>query len=800
MLLDLKLAIRAMIRAPAFTAVAVVSLALGIGVNSAIFSIVNALTFRPLPYSAPERIVDLSEDNPQALCAGCGVGTSYPTYLEWRDERALFSGMGAYVAQPFAIGGAGDPSRVSGALISASLFPMLGVQPGTGRGFTSDEDKLGGPRAVLLSDALWRRQFGASAQVVGTAIRVNGEPATVVGVMPPHWGFPETAEAWMPLAPAAVSWARDNRGLGVLARMAPAVTLNAARARMAVLGRGLASRFPATHSGWTAHATLLRDTLRDEVQSGFWLLLGAAALVLAIACANLAGVLLARATDRTREFAMRIALGATRARVVRQLLVESILLAVLGGAAGLLLAIWVSDLVVAAIPSTIPFWIQFGMDGRVVAFTFAISVLAGVTFGLGPAINASRPDLNTGLKEGAPTGTAGAGRNRARNILVVAELALALTLVAGAGLLIKSFAVVRRTDNLGYDVRGVIQAQVQLLESRFDDARQVGAFAGAARERLAVLPGVTAAAVEHQEFLGTFDRPASRVATEAGPVPNDLSPRFGSSVTPEYFDVMGLKVVRGRAFTDADRAGTPAIAIVNERAAAQLWPGKDAIGQRLRVDSAGTWLSVVGVLGDVVGSPIGRQPMAVLYRPFAQAPARPLTLRVRTSGAAAPLIPAVKAALREVDADEPVENIMTAEQALAQWVSPIRLVMLLLVTLAGLALLLSALGIYGIIAYIVTRRAREIGIRLALGAPRAAVVSLVMRRGVMLTAIGLGLGLGGALLLTRLLRMALFTVSPTDPVVLVSAMLVLAAVALLASWVPARRAARVDPVVALRAE
>ena len=815
LLRDVKFAVRTLGRAPGFVLVAVVSLALGIGANSTFYSLVSAVQFRPLPYADADRLVDVSERNPEALCAGCAVGTSYPAYLDLRERVTAFEAVGAYREDAFALAGDGvEPERVSGTAVSASLLPLLGVAPAAGRAFEEGEDRPGAARVVILGHGLWQRRFGGDRSVVGRTLRVNGEPHTVVGVMPPRFKFPEFAELWVPLAPRltdAQRAARDDRNTGVLARIADGVTPARAAAEAAALGSALAAEHPETQRGWSMAATRLRDDLVADSGPPFWLLLGASGFVLLIACANVAGLLLVRAAARGREMAIRVAAGAGRGHLVRQLLTESVLLAAAGGAGGLLLAMWGVDATTAAFAAQgieVPGWIEPGVDWRVVAFTAALALGTGVLFGLAPALHASRPNVQDALREGGHAASAGARRARVGGALVVAEVALAVVLLAGAGLMARTYARVSRTDDLGYDPRGVLSAQARLLESRYDDPAQLRAFGAAALERLTTMAGVRAAALEHTEFLGTFDRPESVVRADGWPagVPNESAPRFGHAVTPDYFALLGVRLLAGRALDARDGPGAPGAAVVTRAAAAALWPGQSpraVLGRRLRLsaDSAAPWLAVVGVAADPIGSPLGRSPLRAVYSAFAQRPGRPVAILVKAAGAAPlALAPALRAQVAAVDPDQPLDDVMTMEQGLARWVAPVAFIYRLLGGLAAVAILLAAVGVYGVMAYAVGQRTHEIGIRVALGARAPHLLRLVLGRGLALAGGGLLLGVAGALAITRVLRSILFGTDPADPLVLAAVGLLLAAVAAVASLLPARRALRVSPMVALRSE
>ncbi len=803
---DLRYAVRALRRAPGFTAVALLSITLGIGVNSTIFSLVSAVHFRPLPYRDAGRIVDLHELNPRDLCAGCAVGTSYATFLDWRASATSFEKMGAYHEDVFAVIGPERPERVQGGRVSADLFPMLGVAPVLGRPIAADEDRVGGLPVVLLSHALWQRQFGADSSLVGRTIVLNGTATTVVGVMPPGFKFPEFAELWTPIAPTATTDSRDDRSIGVLARLRTGVTVSQGDREMATLAAGLAAAHPGEFTNWTAGATTLRDDLNADSGPPFVLLLGASAFVLLIACANLANLLLARAMRRSRDFAVRSALGASRVRVARQLLTESLLLAMAGGGLGMLLALWGVDVVKALLPGQIPFWIDIRVDWRVTVFTLLASIATGLAFGIVPALRVSRPDLRARLKEGQRNASASASRGRLRSALVVWECAMALVLLAGAGLMIKTYLRSQRTDDLGYDPRGVLMANADLVQQRYQRADQIGVFGAELMAAVGRTAGADAAALETTRFLGTFVGAASAVTREGSstPVPDNVVPRFAHGVTPAYFDVLRIALRAGRLFTDADGTGAEGVVIVNEAAAGALWPGENALGQRLKLSAPSgdaPWLTVVGIVGNTVASPFGRRgPTPLIYTSFAQSPSQPISILVRPRGTPAGFIPALRQAVTAIDPGQPLTSVGTMESFLADWVAPVGFFVRLLGALAVLALALAAVGIYGVVSYVVAQRTHEIGVRVALGASSRRILRLVVGHGLLLGAAGAALGLLGAFGLTRVLRQILFGTSPTDPVVLGGVTVVLVAVAMVATLVPARRALSVNPVEAMRAE
>jgi len=799
---ELHRAARSLARSPLLSAVAVLSLALGIGANATIFNFVNAIEFRPLPFPQPDRLVDVSEQNPKELCQGCAVGTAWPTFLVWRASAGSFAALGAYREEPYALSGSGEPERVGGAAVTAKVFELLGVAPVRGRGFSAADEAPGAAPVILLGYGLWLRRYGGDSTLIGKTVRLNGAARTVIGIMPPRFGFPEFAALWIPMTGDAAAAASD-RSLGVVGRLRDGVTLAQANAEMTSISARLATADSAHYAGWSGRAGSLKQDISDDTSGeAFLLALGASGFVLLIACANLANLFLARAAIRGRELAVRVALGASRARVAGHLLAETMLLGLAGGALGLLLSFWGVRYVTSLIDSAMPFWIQLGTDWRFLLYTLLLSLLVGLGFGLVPALRAARIDLNETLKTGAAGATAGRRDGRVRGALAVVQIALALVLLAGAGLMIKSFLVERRIGDLGYNPHDVLTARLQLAAPRYQQPGQVRLLEEQLLERLAVQPMVEATAIERPIFLNSFVGQSTRIRLEgaAGPVPMGRGPGHGNAVSPDYFRLMQIPLLAGRGILATDRAGASGVVLVNQHAASLLWPGEQALDKRLRIDAGGAWLTVVGVVGDLANHPFGRGAIPLLYTSTAQESAGPFRLMIRFHGDPAVAATTLKAVARTVDSDEPVEDVMTLEADLAQQVSPIRFMAMLLGGLGGIALGLAAFGIYGTMAYLVTRRTREMGIRMALGADGAGLRRFVLGRGLRLTVLGLLLGIPAALGLTRLMRGVLFSVKASDPVVFAAVALGLTGISLLAAWRPAQAATRVDPLEALRSE
>lgn len=801
LLAEFKHAARALARAPALVAVAVASLALGIGANATVFSFVNAIRFRPLPFPAPDALVDLGEANAEKLCQGCAVGTSWPTWQAWRDQARSYAGTGAYREDAYALAGEGTPERVGGAAVTSGVFPVLGVVPVIGRNLAAADEAPGAPGVVLLGYGLWVRRFGADTTIVGRTVRVNGVERAVIGVMPPGFGFPEFASLWVPMgAPATPD--PDDRSIGVVARLGEGVSMAAARRELATIQGRLAAEDSIRYGGWTGEVTGLRQDISDDTSGdAFLLALGATAFVLLIACANLANLFLARTAARRRELAVRVALGASRRRVAGHVLAEALLLGLGGGAVGFVLSLWGVRAITDLIDAEMPFWVRLGVDWRFLLFLLLLSVSAALGFGLVPALRAARAEATDTLKA-AGTGSIGSRRERRlQGSLAVAQMALAVVLLAGAGLLIKSFLKERRIEDLGYNPRGVLTAHLQLAGPRYVDPTQVRLLEQRVLEGLAGQPMVEAAAVEHHIFLGAFVGGATRVRLEGAPeaVLMGQGPSHASAVSPDYFRLMEIPIVRGRAIQASDGPGAPPVAVVNGAAAKLYWPGADPLGKRFQVDR-GPWVTVVGMAGDRSSRPFGRGNTPLVYTAAAQEAPGGVRVLVRFRGDPVTAATTLKAVTRTVDPDEPVEDVMTLEADLARQVSPLRFMAWLLGGLGAIALGLAAIGVYGMMAYRVTRRTREIGIRMALGAEGRGLRREVLLESLRLGALGLLIGIPAAVGLSRLFRVLMFSIVPGDPLVLGATGSLLLGITLLACWPSAHRATRVDPIESLRSE
>lgn len=801
MVADLRYAFRALRKSPGFTLAAVLTLAIGIGANTTVFSLVSAVHFGTPKFSEPSTLADVHESSPTRLCAGCGVGTSYPGYHDWRRESRSFARMAPYAEDRFVLSGEPEAETVGGVYAGTDLFAILGVQALAGRGFLADDDRPGALGVALLSHRLWQRRFGGSPEVLGRHIKVNGTLRSVIGVLPERFNFPQNADVWVPFESARHSQDRSDRSIGIAARLAPGVTLDAANAELKSIARSLEEKFPETQAEWTAEAVPLSDDMASESGDYFWVLLGAVSLVLLATCASLAGLLLARSSGRRKEMAVRAALGADRVRLARQLLTESVLVALLGGTGGLLLSWWAIDLASVGFAREAPYWVEFGIDARVLIFCLGVSLVTGVVFGAVPAIRASRPNLNESLKEGASNASAGRSRQRFSAGLVIVEFALALVLLNGAGLMIKTFLRVSQVPPSS-DIRNLLLANLDFLGDRYRDSTRVLRATEQVLERLNAIPGVRAAG-SNFFFLAGFGTTDQKILVEGiREVPDNASPRFAFAVDYRYFRTFGLAIERGRDFDNIDRSGGQPVVIVNREMARLLWPGENALGKRIKLgDAEQPWLTVVGVFANDGGDGTADQPPArYAYVPLAQRPNQPIAVMLRTASEPLAMAPALRSAVSEVDPDLPVESIRTAEAGHAERYWHVRLYAAFFFSFAVFALLLAAIGIYGIVAQTVVQRTHEIGIRVALGAERSRVLLSIVGDGARLAAIGLGVGLLGALTLTRLMKSMLFNASPVDLVVLIPVSLLLFGVALVASWLPARRALRIDPMLALRSE
>jgi predicted permease len=803
---DVRFGLRMLGKRPVFTSVALLTLSLGIGANTAIFSVVNAVLLRPLPYEDSERIVRVwNTFAPRGLTR---QPVSEPEFVEFRDQSKSFEHVAAYVTGALTLTGAGEPDRVVATESSAALFSVLGVRPELGRTFSAEEEQAGRPEVIVVSHRLWQRRFGADPGLIGKTLTLNGRGRTVVGIMPHGFNYPTgEVDLWAPLT---VDPAATNLGihyLDVIARLKPGGTLEQAQAEMGAVFDRLMQKYPEYYkdaAGAGVSLVPLHEQVVGDVRPALLVLLGGVGFMLLIACANVANLLLARAAARKKEIATRTAFGASRLRIVRQLLTESLVLFALGGALGLLLALWGVHVLVGASPVELPRMSEVGIDGRVLVFTTLTSLLAGTFFGLAPALQASKPDLNEALKEGGRAGAGGRGQGRTRDLLVVSELALSVVLLVGAGLMVRSFLRLLEV-RLGFDPDNVLTMQLSLPHSRYPESRQVVGFYRQLLERIEGLPGVQAAAAARQLPLGEVRMNASFEA-EGRTFEAATAIADHNSVTPDYFRALSLPLAQGRPLTEADSRGLPAAVVINQTMARRFWPGEDPTGKRIRLREDAPWLTVVGVAADTKNRGLGAETKPEMYFPHSEQslglgpPSSAMTLVVRSASDPRQVVSAIRAVVRAMDGDLPVYRVQTMEEVVAASISRTRFTMQLLALFAGLALLLASVGVYGVMSYGVGQRTHEIGIRKALGAQPRDIIGLFVRQGFALALVGVVLGLLGALALTRAMRGLLYGVTASDPLTFMSVPLLLAATALLACYLPARRATRVDPMTALRYE
>ncbi|HKS37678.1 MAG TPA: ABC transporter permease [Verrucomicrobiae bacterium] len=823
---DLRFAFRQLLKNPGFTAVAALTLALGIGANTAIFSIINGVLLRPLPYPEPNQLVTLWESSPQRGIEQERV--SGPNYLDWRAQNTVFSDMavspGWEGVEDFNLVLRDTAAKVRASYTSASLFTTLGTKPLLGRTLLPEEDRKEGNRAAVLGYGLWQSYFGGDANVIGRPLTLDTygrREYTIVGVMPPGFGLPSRCELWLPMGWMGVTL--DNRRSAhwhnVIARLKPGVTLVQARAEMSAIQARLRQAYPGeTIGNEVAVVPLLHQALGRNLRTALMVLWSVVAGVLLIACANVANLMLARAATRQKEIALRLAMGAGRWRVMRQLLIESVLLAAIGGAIGVFLGWGGLQLFVAASPGNIPRLNEVTLDGTALGFTLGISVLTGVLFGLAPAWQFSRPDLNEALKEGSRGASAGTAAGRTRNVLVVAEVALSVVLLAGAGLMLQSFARMLRAER-GFQSEHLLTAELDFSVSGFTTwvrptATRPQVPLRELIERLRALPGVQAVGAGSRLLRRENRPPHESVAIFGRPTlkPEEQPKAEFKGITPDWLRALGARVQRGRDFTEADTLEAPGVVLINETMARRYFPNEDPIGQRFKMGAKQPplsatnvwglpeWSEIIGVVSDVKS--LHPQPEAVpeVYVPYWQWPMQSPTLLVRTTGNPATLAEAIRRETRAVIPNLPPPLIRTMDDLLSETVAQPRLQTGLLSLFAGLALMLAAVGLYGVLAYAVAQRQREIGVRLALGAQKRDVLSLVIGQGMKLALAGVGIGLLAALALTRVIRSLLYGVTPADPVTFAGVSLLLVSVALLACWLPARRAARIDPMEALRCE
>jgi putative ABC transport system permease protein len=796
LLQDLRYGARMLLRKPGFTFIAVATLALGIGANTAIFSVVNAVLLRPFPYPHAERLVTMRSNQ------------SLPDVLDIQAQSQSFEEVGCLTLQALDLTGGAEPVQVQAGLVNAGLFNVLGAHPILGRTLTTEEDRFDGERVVVLSYGLWQRQFGGDSGIVGRTIPLSGNDYMVIGVMGSDFDAPRgSPELWAALRVVNPLGAKF-RGVHFLRtywRMKPGVALKQAQAEMTAIDQRLEQQYPDENKGRRRQLISLQELVAGDTRPALLMLFGAVGLVLLIACANFANLLLARATAREREIVIRAALGAGRGRLIRQLLTESVLLSVLGGACGLVIAMWGIDLLQSLKPENLPRLAAISIDAQVLLFTLALSVLTGLVFGLVPALNASRLDVNEALKEGGRSSTAGVARHRLSNLLVVSEVALALVLLVGAGLLIKGFWRLRAVE-AGFKTDHLLTMRIELPEARYKEIPRQTQFRERSLEAINLLPGVKAAMVSEIPLGG--DALTHNFIIEGRPPlsPGEEPELYSRNVGGDYFRTMGIPLLKGRDFNTQDEADTPLVGVINEAMARQYFPDENPLGARIwwaRAEGEPRWITIVGVVGDVKHFGLDQPEMPAIYTPYAQllhSWKRWMNVVVRSEGDPATIANMVKGQIWTVDKELPVTKVRTMTEVMASSVASQRFMMLLLGIFAAVALALASVGIYGLMSYSITERTHEIGIRMALGAQARDVLRMVVGQGLKLILSGVALGLVGAFALTRIMSSLLFGVSAVDPLTFLTVSAVLSVVALLACYIPARRATKVDPMIALRYE
>jgi len=817
---DIRYCVRSLIRTPSFTVVAVIVLALGIGANAAIFTVVNAVLLRPLPYPDSDQLVMLWETNPRFQIGIDTLPVTPGGFMDWREQYSVFEYVSALGVGRWNLSGAGEPERISGASVSPSFFRLMGSEPELGRAFSDDEENPGAGKVVVISHALWQRRFAGEPGVIGKTMTLDGEGYTVIGVAPHGFQFPRANELpyfvgvstqtdlWKPmtLGDDFVNRKRANHQLSVIAKLKAGATREQAQTQMTAIAGRLEQNYPDSNQGIGVKVVPLSEQVVGNVRVALLALMGAVALVLLIACANVANLLLGRSSAREKEIAIRTALGASRGRIVRQLLTEALLLAMTSAIAGTLLSLWSIKALLSLGPilsANLPSSYEIDIDVRVLGFTAGIALLTSVLFGLTPALQASKINLSESLKEGSRGLSSGQRSNHVRGVLVISEVALSLVLLIGAGLMIKSLASLLKVDP-GFKPENTLTMQIALLNSKYPSANQQIGFFQEVTQRVAALPGVesvgliSSAPLSGGVYAGGFSIEGRVLTSETDDLVADRR-----MVSPQYFNALSIPLIKGRGFSDRDDQTATGVAIVSESWARRFLPNEDPIGNRIKLggrDSTRPWLSIVGIAGDVRDTRLESDARPCVYVPYPQFPSSGMTLVVRAGFDPKALISAIRDEVWAIDKDQPVTDAKTMDQYVADSVSPRRSGALVLSIFASLALVLASVGVYGVMAYSVTRRVHEIGIRVALGAQSSDVIKLVVGRGMALVLVGITIGLAAALTLTRLMTSLLYGVSATDPMTFGVVSVLLVAVALLATYIPARRATKVDPMVALRCE
>lgn len=798
---DLRYGARMLMKSPGFTAVAIITLALGIGANTTLFSVVNAVLLRPLPYEGSEQLVRLWQTT-----AGFSDRTraSALNFSDWREQSQSFEAMAAYNDNTaYNLSGAGEPERVAGAPVSASLFSILRVRPVIGREFLAEEDQPGGNKVVILSHGFWQQHFGGESAVLGKTILLNGAPRTIVGVMPRGFGFPKPETAlWVPAAMDSKDMGRGNYFLNVIARLKPGVTSAQAQADLDKIAARLEKLYPVTNTDSRVILVPEHEEVTGKIRPMLLVLLGAVGFVLMIACANVANLLLARAAARQKEIAIRAALGASRFRIVRQLLIESLLLSTFGGALGLLAATFGLKALIAASPADLPRIAEISLDNHVLVFTIVVSMLTGILFGLAPALQVSKPNLNETLKESGRHSTTGTGLLRSG--FVVVQVALSLILLIGAGLIIRSFWRLLGTSP-GFTHEKVLTAKLSLPFAKYPQPSQSANFFQQVIQRVETLPGVqSVGATSALPLSGMNNSRYFYINGRPHAGARDYTLAAYRVVSKGYFRTMGIPLLKGRDLSERDAGETEPVVIINEALARRFFPDEDPLGKQMKMgegpDSPNPWMTIVGVIGDVKHRAMDEEARPELYRPFIQTPEWEMAVTIRTAQKSESLIAAIRREVMAIDSDQPLANVSTMEQLMDKSVARRRFNMSLLAMFGTLAMLLAAIGLYGVMSYTVAQNTREIGIRMALGAQSTDVLRLIVGQGMALTLIGVAIGIAGAFGLTRLMKNLLYDVTATDPMTFAAVSTLLTIIALFACWLPARKATKTDPIVALRHE
>jgi putative ABC transport system permease protein len=802
---DLRYALRVMLKNPAFTLIAIVTLALGIGANTAIFTVVNAVLLRPLSFRDPARLVLVLEKSQYPT-----VSTSYENYVDWRDQSRSFESLEATRGANITLTGAGEPQRLNARFVTAGMFPLLGIDALAGRTFRPEEDRAGGSPVVLLSYGLWQHRFGGAAEAVGKSINLDAQPYTIVGVLPKGFELLQPADLFLPFTPWASTLPDDRNwhpGILPVGRLKPAATIEQARTEMVGLTKRLEQQYPVYNTGTSAEVMHLQDRLVENVRPALLLLLGAVSFVLLIGCVNVANLLLARAASRGREIAIRTSMGATQWRIVRALLTESMLISLAGGATGLLVARAALAPLLRLAEGSVPQIFSIGLDRSVLLFTFVVSVLTGLVFGTIPALRTANLDLRETLNEGSRGSTSGPGHRRLRGILVVTEIAFAMLLLIGSGLLLRSFSRLQEVSP-GFQPDHLLVADLPISDKTYAKPEQRFQFFDRVVDRAKTLPGVrSAGAASFLPVSGGGSLLNFNIAGRPPKTPHDYLAAGYRTITPQYLETLGVPLLQGRDFTFADKERSPAVVVINATMARTYFPTENPLGQRLQIGATPEndvpWMEIVGVVGDVHQG-LDSDPKAEMYLPYRQAdailPVLQLSIVLRTAADPLQQTSALRSALAEIDPNEPLVRVRTMEDNMAATVTQPRFRTWLIGIFAGLALLLAAVGLYGVMSYSVTQRTSEIGIRVTLGAQRTEVFRTIVGEGLRLALIGVALGTVAALLTTRVLRSFLYGISAFDPLTFVLTAAVLTSVAIAACFFPARRATSVDPMVALRHE